>query len=177
MPYPFDPEEPLSDPSASDAAARAWDERRELLTGWRDFSREVVTRLGELSRWNPPETLLENPSHGLMHMSMICSSEDLSLYEMIGYQPFDLFLTTYCAEYMFSDVGGAWVLDEDPGSSTFGRFLIGEYDTDRPEATVDVYAAVAAFLEEPEGRDLEKLLESLQESMGAPVGVQDTSYP
>ncbi|MET9794146.1 hypothetical protein [Nocardiopsis alba] len=177
MPYPFDPEEPISDPSASDAAARAWDERRESLADWRDLSREVVVRLGELSRWSPPETLLENPSHGLTHMHTICSMDDLEPFEMIGYRPFDLFLTMYCAEYMFSDVGGAWVLDEDPGSSTFGRFLIGEYDTDRPEATVDVYAAVAAFLEEPKGRSLRKLLESLQGSMGAPVGVQDTSYP
>ncbi|MFB4315828.1 hypothetical protein [Actinomadura sp. 21ATH] len=54
---------------------------------------------------------------------------------------------------------------------------MGEYDADHPDATVDVHAAVIAFLNEPEGRELERLLESLQEAMGAPVGVYDTSYP
>lgn len=177
MAYPFDPEQPLPDPLTPDDATRVRDERRELLPAWVEASRELVVTLGELSRWDPPELLLEHPSHGLMHMSTICGSGDLTPFEMIGYKPFDLFLTVYCAEYMFSDVGGGWVLDEDPESPTFARFLMGGYDADHPDATVDVYAAVTAFLVEPEGRDLEKLLESLQEAMGAPVGVHDTSYP
>ncbi|MFD5097557.1 hypothetical protein [Streptomyces albidochromogenes] len=67
-----------------------------------------------------------------------------------------------------------WSDDEGAGSPTLGRFLIGGYDGD---ATVDVYAAVTAFLNEPEGRQLTSLLESLQECMGAPVGVHDTAYP
>ncbi|NYI97215.1 hypothetical protein HNR12_003492 [Streptomonospora nanhaiensis] len=177
MAFPFDPEQPVPDPLTPEAAARVLDERRQSLPAWIQASRDAVVYLGELSRWDPPETLLENPSHGLTHMSTICGVEDLTAFRMIGYDPFDLLLTTYCAEYMFSDVGGTWVLDEDPESPTFGRFLIGAFDTARPEATVDVYAAVTAFLEEPEGRDLERLLESLQEAMGAPVGVTDTSFP
>ncbi|MEW2354039.1 hypothetical protein [Spirillospora sp. NPDC029432] len=177
MAYPFDPEEPLPDPLSPDAAARVRDERREFLPDWIETSRELVVYLGELSRWDPPEVLLEQPSHGLGHMSIICASEDLTPFEMIGYQPFDLLLTAYCAEYMFSDAGGTWVLDEDPASPTFARFLMGKYDADHPDATVDVYSAVTAFLNEPEGRELEQLLESLQEAMGAPVGVHDTSYP
>ncbi|WP_026413351.1 hypothetical protein [Actinomadura oligospora] len=177
MAYPFDPEQPLPDPLTPDAATRVRDERRELLPAWIEASRDLVVHLGALSRWDPPETLLEHPSHGLMHMSMICASEDLTPFEMIGYKPFDLLLTTYCAEYMFSDVGGGWVLDENPESPTFARFLMGGYDEDHPDATVDVHAAVIAFLDEPEGRDLAKLLESLQEAMGASVGVHDTSYP
>ncbi|WP_433476134.1 hypothetical protein ACQPZP_03280 [Spirillospora sp. CA-142024] len=177
MAYPFDPEQPLPDPLTPDAATLVRDERRELLPTWVEASRELVVHLGGLSRWDPPEVLLEHPSHGLMHMSTICASGDLTPFEMIGYKPFDLLLTAYCAEYMFSDVGGRWVLDEDPESPTFARFLMGEYDADHPYATVDVYAAVTTFLHEPEGRDLEKLLESLQEAMGAPVGVHDTSFP
>ncbi|GLY72294.1 hypothetical protein [Actinoallomurus iriomotensis] len=176
MAYPLDPEQPLPSPLTPDAATRVRDERRELLPDWAEASRALVVRLGALSRWDPPETLLENPSHGLMHMGAVCAG-DPAPFEMIGYQPFDLLLTAYCAEYMFSDVGGGWVLDEDPDSPTFARFLLGEYDADDPDATVDVHAAVTAFLNEPEGRDLEELLESLQEEMGAPVGVQDTSYP
>ncbi|WP_031487317.1 hypothetical protein [Streptomyces bicolor] len=174
MGYPFDPKEPLPVPLSTGAAAAVLEGRRALLPEWIDASRALVVRLGELSRWEPPEMLLESPSHGLIHMSTISSCGDLTPFEMIGYKPFDLFLTVYCAEYMFSDVGGTWVLDEDAGSPTLGRFLIGGYDGD---ATVDVYAAVTAFLNEPEGRDLSSLLESLQEAMGAPVGVHDTSYP
>ncbi|MEU4821378.1 hypothetical protein OG979_15215 [Actinomadura citrea] len=177
MAYPFDPEQPLPDPLTPDAAARVRDERRELLPTWAEASRELVVHLGQLSRWNPPEILLEHPSHGLTHMSTICASEDLTPFEMIGYKPFDLLLTAYCAEYMFSDVGGEWVLDEDPESPTFARFLMGEHDAAHPNATVDVYAAVTTFLNEPKGRDLKKLLESLQDAMGAPAGVHDTSYP
>ena len=176
MAYPFDPEQPLPDPLTPDAAIRIRDERRALLPTWVEMSRRLVVHLGELSRWDPPEMLLEQPSHGLMHMSTICATGDLTPFEMIGYKPFDLLLTAYCAEYMFNDVDGRWMLDEDPESPTFARFLMGEYDEDQPDAAVDVYAAVTMFLNEPEGRDLEKLLESLQEAMGAPVGVHDTSY-
>jgi len=118
--------------------------------------------------------LLESPSHGLTHMSTISSMGNLTVFEMMGYEPFDLYLTVYCAEYLFSDVGGTWAVDETAESPTLGRFLIVEYDG---EATVDVYAAVTAFLAEPEGRDLRSLLESLKQAMGAPVGVHDTSYP
>ncbi|MGI5205048.1 hypothetical protein ACQEU6_26160 [Spirillospora sp. CA-108201] len=177
MAFPFDPEQPPPDPLTPGAAALVRDERRELLPAWAEASRELVVHLGRLSRWDPPEILLEHPSHGLMHMSTICASGDLAPFEMIGYGPFDLHLTAYCAEYMFSEAGGGWVLDEDPESPTFARFLMGEYDTNHPDATVDVYAAVTAFLNESEGRDLTRLLESLQEAMGAPVGVHDTSYP
>lgn len=174
MAFPFDPKEPLPVPLSTDAAADVLEQRRALLPEWIDASRALLVRLGELSRWEPPELLLESPSHGLMHMSTISSSGDLTPFEMIGYQPFDLYLTVYCAEFMFKDVGGTWVLDEDSASPAFGRFLIGGYDGD---ATVDVYAAVTAFLNEPEGRHLPSLLESLQEAMGAPTGVHDTSYP
>ncbi|MBO2455382.1 hypothetical protein J4573_50475 [Actinomadura barringtoniae] len=177
MAYPFLPELPLPDPLTPDVAARVLDERRELLPNWVGESRDLVVYLGALSRWDPPETLLEHPSHGLGHMSTICAFEDLTAFEMIGYKPFDLLLTAYCAEYMFFDIGGRWVLDEDPESPTFARFLMGEYDADDPDATVDVYAAVTAFLNEPEGRRLEELLESLQEDMGVTPGVRDTSFP
>ncbi|MFH0522156.1 hypothetical protein ACHBTE_33970 [Streptomyces sp. M41] len=174
MAFPFDPKDPLPVPLSTDAAADVLEQRRALLPEWIEASRALLVRLGELSRWDPPEMLLESPSHGLMHMSTISSCGDLAPFEMIGYKPFDLYLTVYCAEYMFSDVGGTWVLDEDTGSPTLGRFLIGGYDGD---ATVDVYEAVTAFLKEPEGRQLSSLLEALQGAMGAPVGVHDTSYP
>jgi hypothetical protein len=177
MAYPFDPEQPLPDPLPPGAATRVRDERRELLPAWVEASRELVVHLGELICWDPPEILLEHPSNGLAHMRTVCASGDLTPFEMIGYKPFDLLLRAYCAEYMFSDVGGGWVLDEDPESPIFARFLVGEYDADHPDAAVDVYAAVTTFLNEPEGRELKKLLESLQEAMGVPVGVHDTSYP
>ncbi|MDA0564665.1 hypothetical protein LG943_10045 [Streptomonospora sp. S1-112] len=177
MAFPYDPEQPVPDPLTPEAAARVLAERRQSLPAWIEASRDSVVYLGDLSRWDPPETLLHHPSHGLTHMSTICELEDLTPFTMMGYDPFDVLLTNYCAEYMFSDVGGTWVLDEDPESPTFGRFLIGGFSADRPEATVDVYAAVTAFLAEPEGRELETLLESLQEAMGAPVGVTDTSFP
>ncbi|WP_129840555.1 hypothetical protein [Streptomyces sp. RFCAC02] len=177
MAYPFDPEEPLPDPLTPEAVARVRAERAEFAPVMAGMSRELVVHLGRLARFDPPEVVLEKPSHILMHMSVISEMEDLTAFEAAGYERFDLLLTAYCAEYMFSDVGGGWVLDEDPASPTFARFLIGGYDTEDPDATVDVHAAVNAFLAEPEGRDLEELLESLQEGMGAPVGVQDTSYP
>ncbi len=87
MGYPFDPEEPLPVPLSTGAAAAVLEERRALLPEWIDASRALVVRLGELSRWEPPELLLESPSHGLIHMSTISSCGDLTPFEMIGYEP------------------------------------------------------------------------------------------
>lgn len=136
-------------------------QRVEDLDGFRDWSRNAVLEIGDVllqagrAPFDAPEELLAEPSLlGLGPLDELLAGERQA---PPGEQ--DVWLVShvlaYVAVYLIAKFDGTWVVDEDPSSPTFGRYLVSVAAPDTgARVLIDPAEEAVQFLDEPAGRSL-----------------------
>lgn len=72
----------------------------------------------------------------------------------------------FIAAVLIQRFGGAWLLDDDLGSPTVGRYVVGQFAPPvAPARRIDAVAAAFAYMDEPPGRALAARLRALEEEL------------
>lgn len=76
----------------------------------------------------------------------------------------------FVGELLIQRFGGYWFLNEIPDSKFFLRYVVGGFNSPIPPAMmVDPFEVASAYLEQPPGRSLTKLLATVERELSPPV--------
>lgn len=140
-----------------------YEERRRGLGEWQEWNREAVVELGESLHHDPPDLLLADPGVALVQLDDLTRHEDMERLSRESAIWVESRLHAYVAHYLIVKFDGGWLLDPDPESSTYGRYLVSVRHPDADSAVrIDVGDRVHRFLHRPPLRSLVSLVVDME---------------
>jgi hypothetical protein len=147
----------MNEPSRQ--AHQLYEERSRQLSDWEEWNRQAVIELGESLHHDPPELLLEDPRVGLVQLDALIRDEDMERISRESAVWVESRLHAFVALYLIVKFDGHWLVDGDPASATFGKYLVSvsSPENDSP-VHIDVADRVHNFLHSPPLRSLTSLI-------------------
>jgi len=131
-------------------------ERRERFESFLEEMFPVLGDFAESLGLVNPHTIAEDPDAfvppiGQFMCDQVIEADDRSwIVTRLGY---------FFGEVLNRRLGGCWLLNEWPDTRYFLRYVVGQFgDGTRANAMVDPFEVAGAFVAQPPGRDLAKLI-------------------
>ena len=135
------------------------EERIRQLPEWEEWNRDAVVELGSSLGHEPPELLLEDPRVGLVQLDDLTRNEDMGGIARETAVWVESRLHAFVAAYLITKFDGRWLVDDDPASPTFSRYLVSVRNPEADDPIrIDVGERVHTFLYSPPLRSLVSMI-------------------
>lgn len=142
---------------------RRYEERVRGLSEWEDESKAAVYELAEVVGIDPPSILVDEPRLGLVELEELLCYEELEKLAEEDAVWTEWHVLAFVGEYLIHKFDGVWVVDDDPESSTFGRYLVAARSpADGKLTKIDVRDYVHSFLFSPPGRSFIRFIGNVE---------------
>ncbi len=129
------------------------------VSSFENFRKErlpVLHKFAEILGFSDPHVILLNPENFVSGVSdyfetrIVEGDDKVWLLTRVGY---------FVGELLVCKYDGCWFVDEDSASSTFARYVVGDF-SDHPNKIVDPFELAKVYVDTPAPRSLKKQLES-----------------
>lgn len=130
------------------------DERKAALPEWAKGSRDSVDRLATLLDAPPPEGDRERLLALVPRLETMLRDQDFTRLDEDERRWLAAQLLSFVGELLIAEHGGRWLVDDEPGSQTYGRYVVGGFSGGDLTPVVDPSSVVTAVFAQAPPRSL-----------------------
>jgi hypothetical protein len=137
--------------------------RREQFAAFSEERRDVLIDFAHRLQLPDPAAIIEEPKRYLASIAAFMKGQTIREDDRIWILTR---LACFIGELLAHEFRGTWFLNEIPDSRYFLQIVVGRFlEVDSPAAMVAPFEIAASFVNEPQGRDLERAVEDVEKEL------------